>query len=287
MWFGSLFWNWFDVQGLLLYASALLYAASLFPVLLGRERRPLTPPRAAERLLGLAIACHIAFTICRSWVAERPPFFGTFELLSWFALCCGMLSLYGHRRFGSKFVITAGVSCAFAITLILAVSHNGTILPGFAALRDIWTWWYGFATPIGYAAGFLAFAAQLRSIFSVGRTARPGSAFAFEAGEEDMNWLALSLVRFCYPFLLSGLLTFTIDSLDSVGRAWFWQRSIEAQLFTLVAYSIYLHLWSSTPLRRGRIILAQFAAFSGLLVSVLSFELPRGLLNGLGLDFFL
>jgi ABC-type transport system involved in cytochrome c biogenesis permease subunit len=240
-----------------------------------------------ERPLGLALVCHVAFTICRSWLAGRPPFFGAVELLSWFALCCGALCLFGSRRFASNFVIAFGVSCASAITLALGISYRGNVLPGILAVRDIRVWWYGFASPLAYAAGVLAFAAQLRGILAIGRGTKSGGVNVLAVNEENMNSLALSLVRFCYPLLLSGLVAFAISSLDAVGRAWFWQRSIAAQLFTIVAYSVYMHLCSSAPARRGRIIVAQFAAFSGVVVSVLSFELPQGFLRGLGLSLFL
>ncbi|MCX5800638.1 MAG: hypothetical protein NTX17_04555 [Candidatus Eisenbacteria bacterium] len=240
-----------------------------------------------ERLLGLALVCHTGFTVCRAWVAGRPPFFGGTELLSWCALCCGALCLFGSRRFGSRFVIAFGVSCAFAATLALGVSYRAQILPGMFALRDVRVWWYGFATPLSCAAGILAFAAQFRGILAVPQDTRSPAINVFPVSEETMNWLALSLVRFCYPLLLSGFLAAAISSLDAVGRAWFWQRSIAAQLFTLVAYCVYMHVCSSMPGHRGRIVVAQFAAFSGLLISVLSFELPQGLLRGLGLDLFL
>jgi hypothetical protein len=184
-------------------------------------------------------------------------------------------------------VIAFGVSCASAITLALGISYRGNVLPGILAVRDIRVWWYGFATPLAYAGGVLAFAAQLRGILAITRGTKSGGVNVLAVNEENMNSLALSLVRFCYPLLLSGLVAFAISSLDAVGRAWFWQRSIAAQLFTIVAYSVYMHLCSSAPARRGRIIVAQFAAFSGVIVSVLSFELPQGFLRGLGLSLFL
>lgn len=271
----------------LLCASAFFYGASLLPLLTGGWGRSPSHPRVLEKLLGLALVCHVAFTVCRSWLAGRPPFFGGVELLSWFAFCCGALCLFGSRRFASRFVIVFGVSCAFAITLTLGFSYRGNVLPGILALRDIRVWWYGFATPLAYSVGVLAFAAQLRGILAIGRGTRSEGVGVFPVSEENMNSLALSLVRFCYPLLLSGLLAFAISSLDAVGRAWFWQRSIAAQLFALVAYSVYMHLCSSVPAHKGRIIVAQFAAFSGVLVSVLSFELPQGFLRGLGLGLFL
>jgi hypothetical protein len=280
-------WHWVGVLRVLLCASAFFYAVSLLPLLAGRPGRNPLHPTVFEKLLGSALVCHVAFTICRSWLAGRPPFFGRVELLSWFAFCCGALCFFGSNRFSSKFVIVFGVSCAFATTLALGISYRAEVLPGIFALRDIRAWWYGLATPLGYAAGVLAFAAQLRGILAIAQGTKPGGVSVFPVSEEAMNSLALSLVRFCYPFVLSGLLAFAIGSLDSVGRAWFWQRSIAAQLFALVAYSVYMHLSTSVPVQKSRIIVAQFAAFSGVLVSVLSFELPQGFLRGLGLGLFL
>ena len=271
----------------MLCASSLFYAVSLVLLLVGRSVRSLSRPAVFERSLGLALVCHGAFTVGRSLLVGRAPFFGGTELLSWFALCCGVLCLFGNRRFGSRFVIASGVSCAFAITLALGISYGDKIIPGIFALRYIMVWWYGFATPLGYAAGLLAFAAQLRGILAISHGTGSHPVDVFSVSEEAMNTLALSLVRFCYPLLLSGVLASAISSLDAVGRAWFWERSIAAQLFVLVAYSVYMHLCASTPDRKGRIVVAQFAAFSGLLISVLSFELPEGLLRGLGLGLFL
>lgn len=185
------------------------------------------------------------------------------------------------------FVIVFGVSCAFATTLAIGLSYRAEVFPGISPLWNTSVWWYGFATPLGYAAAVLAFAAQLRGVLAVARGTRSSGVKVFSVSEENMSLLALSLVRFCYPLLLSGLLAFAISSLDAVGRAWFWQRSVAAQLFVLVAYSVYMHLHSSMPVRRGRIICAQFAAFSGVVISVLSFELPQGLLRGLGLGLFM
>jgi len=279
--------NWDVVPRVLLYASAFLYAVSLLPLLAGRWGRGISFPAVFERLLGGALVCHVAFTVCRAWLAARPPFFETIELLSWFALCCGALCLFGSRRFVSRFVIVFGVSCAFATTLALGITYRAQVIPGIFALRSVRVWWYGFATPMGYAAGILAFAAQLRGVLAIAQGTGTRAVNVFSVSEETMKSLALSLVRFCYPLLLSGFLASGISSLDAVGRAWFWQRSIAAQLFTLVAYSVYMHLCTSMPGQRGRIVVAQFAAFSGVLMSVLSFDLPQGLFRGLGFGLFL
>jgi hypothetical protein len=102
-----------------------------------------------------------------------------------------------------------------------------------------------------------------------------------------MGPVALGLVRLGYPLMLSGLIVFLLGALEAVGRAWFWQRSVAAQIFALTAYTIYLHLSAAEPAPRTRTFLAQSAAFCGLLVCVLSFDLPQSLLRGLGLGLFL
>jgi len=177
--------------------------------------------------------------------------------------------------------------CSSVVTVALGIWYDPYALPGIDIVQRSLTTWYGFATPLAYAAGFLAFLAQVRGVLISAQGGNFGDVGFFEISEESMNELASRLVKFSYPLLLSGLLAFGLGSLGAVGLGWFWQRSVAAQLFVLVAYTIYLHLCTSRPTFKGRIFLAQLAAFCGVVISVLSFDVPNGLLRGVGLDIFL
>ncbi|UCF79724.1 MAG: hypothetical protein JSW03_05650 [Candidatus Eiseniibacteriota bacterium] len=272
----------------LLFVSASLYGASFVATTVVRSR----PPHVAQlslhrRLLLLALLSHVGFTLFRAWCMGRLPFVGKPELLSWFGLSCAVLCLIGAGWLRSRMVIASGVLCAFIVTASLAVWHEPCALPGIDIIQGAMITWYGAATPLAYAAGVLAFAAQLRGILAAGRPTGFRDTGGFDVSEESMNAVSAGLVRFAFPLMLSGLLAFGLGSLEAVGLGWFWQRSIAAQLFTVVAYSILLHLSVSRPASRGAIVVAQSAALCGIIVSFLSFDAPHGLMRGVGLDIFL
>lgn len=240
-----------------------------------------------RRLLLLGLLSHVGFTLFRASYVGRIPFFDRTELLSWFALSCVVLCLAGTGWLRSRIVVGGGILCASLVTVALGIWYDPHALPGIDVVQGTLSAWYGFATPLAYAAGFLAFVAQLRGVLASAQERSLGDVSFFEVSEESMNALSDGLVRLSYPLLLSGLLAFGLGSLEAVSLGWFWQKSVAAQLFVLVAYSIYLHLCTSRATFKGRILLAQFAAFCGMIVSVLSFDVPHGLLRGVGLDLFL
>jgi hypothetical protein len=280
-------WDWTTAQRVLLFISAALYAASFAALLLSRGKRSYVELFPFRRLLLFGLLSHVAFALFRAWCVGRLPFGDRTELLSWFAMSCVIICLAGTSWLRSRMVIGSGVLCAFVVTVALGIWYDPRALPYVDVLRGPLTTWYGFATPLAYAAGFLAFAAQFRAVLaSARRTSLVDNDF-FQVSENSMNALSGALTRLCYPLLLSGLLAFSLGCLDAVSLGWFWQRSTAAQLFILACYSVYLHLGVSKPTFRGRLLLAQFAAFSGIVVSVLSFDAPHGLLRGVGLGILL
>ncbi len=284
---GFLPWDWGTTQRILLFVSASMYVASLVALVFARPRRAFLELSSFRRFLLLGLISQVCFTVFRAWYVGRVPFFDRTELLSWFALSCVVLCLSGTAWLRSRIVIGGGVSVALVVTASLGVWHDSRALPGIDVVQGALTAWYGFATPMAYAAGFLAFVAQLRGVLVSARGTSLGDVGLFEVSEESMNALSGGLIRLSYPLLLSGLLAFGLGSLRGVGLGWFWQESVAAQLFVLVAYSICLHLSASQPTSKGRILLAQFAAFFGIIVSILSFDVPHGLLKGVGLEIFL
>ena len=271
----------------LLFVSAAAYGLSVITLLLLPRRRLLAELRWFRAFVALGILSHAVYTVSMARWLGRPPFFGGTELLSWFALGCAAISLAAARWLGSRFVAGWGAACALCVTLWLAFTYRPQAIHDVAALHSFMAWWHGFATPLGCAAGFLAFAAQLRALPLALRMRRRKGRGTFSVGEEAMSFLALGLVRLGYPLLLSGLVVCVLGSLESVGRAWFWQRTLSAQLFTLVVYTVYLHLSASESAFRTRMFLVHAVAFCGVLACVLSFDLPQSLLRGLGLGLFL
>ncbi|MBN1503660.1 MAG: hypothetical protein JW952_01210 [Candidatus Eisenbacteria bacterium] len=271
----------------LLVASLAAYLLSLAVLMLLPRRRQLAEARWFSLCLSLGIACHAAYTLYIALWLGRPPFFGKTELLSWFAFGCAAICLATARQSASRFVTGWGVACSSCVLLWLTLTCRSQAMPDVAALRGFTAWWHGFATPLGCAAGFMAFAAQLRALPLALRARRVGRRGRGSADDEVWSSLALGLVRLGYPLLLSGLVVLLLGSLDAVGRAWFWQRSLAAQLFSLVVYTVYLHLSASEQVFRTRMFLVQTAAFCGVLACVLSFDLPQGLLRALGLGLFL
>jgi hypothetical protein len=279
--------DWSTAQRILLLVSASLYFVSLLALTFSKPRSTFVELSVFRRLLSLGVISHVCFALFRAWYVGRLPFLDRTELLSWFALSCVVLCLVGADWLRSRVVIGGGVLGASLVTAALGVWYDPLALPGMDVVQGALSAWYGFATPLAYAAGFLAFLAQLRGVLVSARRTSLGDVGLFEVSEASMNTLSGGLVRLSYPFLLSGLLAFGLGSLQAVSLGWFWQKSVAAQLFVLVAYSIYLHLCVSRPTSRGRMLLAQFAAFFGIIVSVLSFDVPHGLLRGVGLDVFL
>jgi hypothetical protein len=271
----------------LLLVSASAYALAVISLVSLARRRPLAELRWFRSLLLLGLLSHVAYTSALVWWLGRPPFFGKTELLSWFAFGCAGLCLVASRWLRSRFVAGWGAACAACVTLWLALTYRPQALPDVAALHNFMVWWYGFATPLGCGVASLAFAAQLRALLCGLRVRGRREHQIDSVNEESMGLLALALVRLGYPLMLSGLVVFVLGSLEAVGRAWFWQRALSAQLFVLVVYTIYLHLSASELLLHRRMFLAQSAAFCGVLVCVLSFDLPQSLMRGLGLGLFL
>ncbi len=272
---------------ILLVVSAAAYALSVVTLVVFPGRRGLAELRWFRVLLALGLLSHAVYTLSLARWLGRPPFFGKTELLSWFALGCAALCLVAARWLGSRFVAGWGAACAFSVTLWLAFNCRAHAIHDVAALHNFMAWWYGFATPLGCGAGLLAFAAELRALPFALRVRRRKERPAESLDEEAMSQLALGLVRLAYPLLLSGLVVFVLGSLEAVGRAWFWQRALSAQLFALVVYTVYLHLSASESVFRTRMFFAQAAAFCGVVACVLSFDLPQSLLRGLGLGLFL
>jgi hypothetical protein len=272
---------------ILLVVSAAAYALSVLTLVVFPRRRGPVELRPFRVFLALGLASHAAYILSLALWLGRPPFFGKTELLSWFAFGSAALCLVAARWLGSRFVVGWGAACAFSAALWLAFNCKTQAIHDVAALHNFTAWWYGFATPLGCAAGSLAFAAQLRALPFALRVRRRSERPAESPDEEAMSHLALGLVRLSYPLLLSGLVVFVLGSLEAVGRAWFWQRALSAQLFALVVYTVYLHLSASESVFRTRMFLAQAAAFLGVLMCVLSFDLPESLLRGLGLGLFL
>jgi len=271
----------------LLIVSAAAYGLSVITLLVIPGRRRLAEMRWFRVFLALGILSQAVYTVSMARWLGRPPFFDRPELLSWFAFGCAAICLVSARWLGSRFVAAWGAACASLVTLWLAVTFRPQSIHDVAALHNFTAWWPGLATPLGCAAGFLAFAAQLRALPLALRMRSRKERGIYSVGDEAMSFLALGFVRLAYPLLLSGLVVFVLGSLEAVGRAWFWQRTLSAQLFALVVYTVYLHLSASGSTFRTRMFLVQAVAFLGVLVCVLSFDLPESLLRGLGLGLFL
>jgi hypothetical protein len=250
-------------------------------------RLPLSAYRRFWGLLSLGVLSHLGFTISIVWWLGRPPFFTHTELVSLFGLGCASISLIGAQWLRSRFVVAWGVGCALFVTVWLLVPRSSQAIPDLVALHRFVIWWYGCATALGFAAGCLAFAAQLRALLSRMQLKWHSEFHVDSVDEGSMSSLSLALVRLGYPLILSGLLSFFLGSLEAVCRGWFWQRTAAAQLFALAAYTIYLHLAATDTGLRAKTFLAQTMGFCGLIVSVLSFSIPEGLLRGLGLGLFL
>ncbi|MFH0777460.1 MAG: hypothetical protein V2A71_02400 [Candidatus Eisenbacteria bacterium] len=264
-------------------AASVAYGVS-FLLLAFRRRRNTLRPGLRVRTLAFAVVVHACFMALRGVSAGRPPFMERVELLSWFALCCALMCLVGSRWFRSTFVTSAGVLAAFLTTAYLCLSFEYVRLPCLSVTKVFLVWWPGFSVPLAFAALVLAYAAQLRGLPGLGSLEKQRTRLPMSSAPDATAFLSLQLVRFAYPLLASGLLAFGIGCLQIASRGWFWQRSIAAQLFVLVACTIILHLSASRPASVTRIFMAYSAAFCGVVVSVLSFDLPQGLLRGLGLE---
>ena len=271
----------------LLIVAGAAYALSVLTLVLLPRRRQLAELRLFRAFLALGLLSHATYIFSLTLWLGRPPFFGRAELLSWFAFGCAAICLVAARWLSSRFVAGWGAAWAACVALWLGFTCRPEAIPHLAPLGHFTAWWHGLATPLGCAAGVLAFAAQLRALPLALRARRRTARGTGSIDEELTSPLALGLVRLGYPLLLSGLVVLALGSLEAVGRAWFWQRTLSAQMFAVVVYTVYLHLSASEYVFRTRMFLVQSAAFCGVVVCVLSFDLPQSLLRGLGLGLFL
>ncbi len=203
--------------------------------------------------------------------------------MCWFGIGCALICAVGIRWLRSRFVVAWGVGASLTVAVWLLSSYGSTHIHDLAILHRPLIWGYGLATPLGLAAAALAFSAQFRAMLCRLRLGGQEELRIDSVDEESMNLISLSLARLGYPLILSGLLLLVLGSLGAVGRGWFWQRMVAAQLFTLVVYAAYLHLAASETRVRIWTFFAHLAGFCGVLISVISFDLPQGLLRGLGL----